>query len=148
MRRILLLTAAALAVAAALFTVAACGGSSGTGASPSPTGPAVVSHDTSSPAKALIGHWKDANAMDQYFDGSVWSTVTSGNERWKYGYLVQSEDAKKRVVVLKTFTIQADGSTDKDVEVITFHFLNEAMTQVQWGVGGVTADYVNGRVRP
>ena len=57
--------------------------------SPTPSlGASSVPHDTSSPAKALIGHWKDANATNQYFDGSVWSTVTSGNEKWKYGYTV------------------------------------------------------------
>jgi hypothetical protein len=107
-----------------------------------------VPHDTSSPAKALIGHWKDAKAMNQYFDGSVWSTVTSGNERWKYGSTVQSESVDKREVVLRTFAIQKDGSTGTDVEVITFHFLNGRLTQIQWGVAAVTADYVGGQTKP
>jgi hypothetical protein len=144
-------TAAALVTMAFALVLAACGGSTGVtttfSPTPSPSGPSVP-HDTSSPATALIGHWKDANAMDQYFDGSVWSTKTAGGEQWKYGYEVKAQDAAGRQVILKTFAIRADGSTNTDVEVITFVFLDKSMTQIQWGVGGVTADYVDGHVRP
>ena len=143
--------AAALCAALVLFAVSACGGSKSVtttfSPTPSPSGPSVP-HDTSSPAKALIGHWRDANDMDQYFDGSVWSTVTSGGEKWKYGYKVKSQQAGKRQVILKTFAIQADGSTNTDVQIITFMFLDKRMTQIQWGIGGVTADYVGGQIRP
>ena len=150
MKRITIPVVAALVVVAVLVATTGCGsGSSTAAASPSAeVGGSSVPHDTSTPAKALIGHWHDANDMAQYFDGAVWSTVTAGNEKWKYGYQVRSEDPAKREVVLKTFTIQADGSTNKDVEVITFRFLDKKMTHIQWGVGGVTADYVDGRVRP
>ena len=128
MKRTPYLLAVALVATLVVLTALACGGSAAVTSSPTQSLRASsVPHDTSSPAKALIGHWKDANAMNQYFDASVWSTVTSGNEKWKYGYTVQSESVDRREVVLRTFAIQTDGSTDTDVEVITFHFLNGRM---------------------
>ena len=150
MQRTSLVATALVAVVLAL-AVAACGGNESVTTSfspaPSPSGPSVP-HDTSSPDKALIGHWKDANDMDQYFDGSVWSTITGGGEKWKYGYEMKSQNAARRQLILKTFAIQKDGSTDTDVEVVTFVFLNKRMTEIQWGVSGVTADYVDGQIRP
>lgn len=149
-----------IVVTAALMTVAglaaACGGSAASPpasptapapASPSPT-PIVVPRDLSSPAKALIGHWHDANDMDQYFDGKVWYTVTAGGEHWKYGYLVRSQDKADQSVLLKTFAIKADGSTDSDVENIRFAFIDTTWDQLQWGQAGTTADYVDGQIRP
>ncbi|GEM_PF-1128272 len=151
MKKAASLAAAALTAAAFALALAACGGSapvtSNFTPTPSPSGPSLP-HDTSSPAKALIGHWKDANDMDQYFDGSVWSTVTGGSEKWKYGYTVKSQSPGKRQVILRTFALQNDGSTGTDVQVIRFAFLNTGLTQIQWGVGGLTADYVDGQIRP
>jgi hypothetical protein len=152
----LIVAAAVLVVVSAL--AAACGGTA-TGpasaapspatitASPTPT-PVVVPRDLSSPAKALIGHWHDANDMDQYFDGKVWSTVTAGGQKWKYGYLVKSQDKAAQSVLLKTFAIKADGSTNSDVENIRFAFIDNTWDQLQWGKAGTTADYVDGQIRP
>lgn len=144
--------AAALAAAALALAPAACGHAaapvtSSASSTPSPTA-TYPPRDTSTPAKALIGHWKDADGADQYFDGSVWATVTAGGEKWKYGYTVLSENAARRWVRLNTYAFQAGGGTKSEAQDITFTFLDKAYAQIQWGVGGLTADYVDGQTRP
>lgn len=151
MRRTLCVCVSAAAVTLLAIAAAACSSSapvtSYASPTPSPSG-TYPPHDTSTPAKALIGRWKDADGADQYFDGSVWHTVTAGGEKWKYGYEVVSEDKGARQVRLKTYAIVAGGGTNTDVQVIKFAFLDKDYTQVQWGVGGLTAAYVDGQTRP
>jgi hypothetical protein len=135
------------------LTLGACGGSATDSASggPSPSdspGAPLGPRDTSTPAKALLGHWKDANGADQYFDGSEWSTVTSGGEKWSYKYEVKSEDAGTKQVLLKTYRLESDGTTPTDVQDIRFTFLNKKDTQMQWGIGGLSADFVDMQRRP
>jgi hypothetical protein len=152
MRRTPLSAALAVAVVLAVAAVAAaCGGSSTAAGSPSPaaSSPApVVPHDTSSPAQALVGHWHDANDMQQYFNGKVWSTVTAGGEHWQYGYQVLEQNQADRSVLLKTFDIVASGATDQNVENIRFTFVDDTWKQLQWGKAGTTAQYVDGKTAP
>ena len=136
-----------------VLTLGACGGSAADSASggPSPSGTArapLGARDTSTLAKALLGHWKDANGADQYFNGSEWFTVTSGNEKWSYKYAVKSEHAGKKQVVLKTYRLAGDGTTPTDVQDIRFTFLDKKYKEMQWGVGGLSADFVDMQLRP
>jgi hypothetical protein len=135
------------------LTLAACGGSATVGgSSPSDTpgapGAPLGPRDTSTPAKALLGHWKDANGADQYFNGSEWFTVTSGGETWSYRYEVKSEDAGKKQALLKTYRLESDGATPTDIQDIRFTFLNKKDTQMQWGIGGLSADFVDMQLQP
>jgi hypothetical protein len=132
------------------LTVGACGGSATVGG-PSPSDSAAAPlgpRDTSTPAKALLGHWKDANGADQYFNGSEWFTVTSGSEKWSYKYEVKAEDADKKQVLLKTYRLGSDGTTATDIQDIRFTFLDKRYRQVQWGIGGLSADFVDMQLRP
>ena len=151
------------AMAASAFGLAACGGSSGdTTGSPagSPAAPAASpsaaaggggsaeGHDTSSPAKALIGHWKDANGSNQYFDGGEWFTVMADGTSLSFKYEVKEEDVAANEVVLTTFRLEDDDKTRTDDQDIRFTFLNADLTQFKYGLGGLTADYVDAQQTP
>lgn len=44
--------------------------------------------------------------------------------------------------------IEADGQTQTDVQVTRFTFLNAEYTQMKYGLGGLTLDYVDAQERP
>jgi hypothetical protein len=145
------------AMAASAFGLAACGGSSGdtaaTSAAPvaSPSassggGGAAAGHDTSSPAKALVGHWKDANGSKQYFDGGEWFTVMADGTSLSYKYDVKEDDEAANEVLLTTYRLE--GGERTDVQDIRFTFLNADRKQFKYGTGGLTADYVDAQQRP
>ena len=73
--------------------------------------------------------------------GTAAGAASSGGGSSGGGFTVSGSGAVGSVDV-------AGGGTGTDVQVIKFAFLDKDYTQVQWGVGGVTADYVDGQRRP
>jgi len=113
--------------------LAACGGSAGaTAGSPAATAGAPEGRDTSTAAEALIGHWRDGNGSDSF----------------SYKYDVKEEDAAAKEVLLTTHRLESDGTTHTDVQDIRFTFLNADFTQLKYGMGGLTSDYVDAQQKP
>ena len=153
-RRVLRLAAVALVALALPVGVAACGGKSGghksggdkSGGGTSGAGP-TVRHVTSSPARALLGHWKDNLGMDQYFNGKEWFTRSPSGDTWSYRYKVVSQDPAKHAV--KTDTYLMVGGETLDEQEVTFTFTNHACTKLTWDMAsGPSATYVDGHTQP
>ena len=138
-QQVLRVAAISLAAVALTLGVAACGGKS--------AGHPTVPHATSSPARALMGHWKDNLGMDQYFNGKEWFTRSPGGDTWSYHYDVISQDVAKRTVKTNTYLLE-DGSK-VDVQEVTFTFSNRACTKLRWDMAtGPSAIYVDGQTQP
>jgi len=152
-RKVLRLAAVALVSLALALGVAACGGKSGGGKSSgiksgdeSGTSP-TVRHATSSPARALVGHWKDDLGMDQYFNGKEWFTKSLSGDTWSYRYDVVSQDPAKRTVKTNTYLVLAGQTIDR--QEVTFSFLNHACTKLTWSMASMpSATYVDGKTQP
>jgi hypothetical protein len=154
-----------LALALALtLGVAACGSKSGghkssghkSGAAKPGTGTSgtntagtspTVRHVISSPARALLGHWRDNLGMDQYFNGKEWFTKTPSGDTWSYGYVVVSQDQAKHTVKTNTSLIVAGQTLDQ--QEVTFSVLNHACTKLTWDMAtSPSATYVDGKTQP
>jgi hypothetical protein len=158
-RKALRLAAVALVALGLVLAVAACGSKSGgsksgggksgggkAGGSTSGSSP-TVRHVTSSPARALLGHWKDNLGMDQYFNGKQWFTKSPGGDIWSYRYKVVSQDPAKHAV--KTDTYLMVGGETLDMQEVTFTFANHACTKLVWSMAsGPSATYVDGHTQP
>ena len=148
------LAAVALVVLALALSVAACGGTSADhksgaakpGGSTSGTSP-TVRHSTSSPARALLGHWKDDLGMDQYFNGKEWFTRSASGDTWSYKYDVVSQDPAKHTVKTNTYLVLAGQTLDR--QEVTFTFTNHACTKLTWDMASApSATYVDGKTQP
>jgi hypothetical protein len=153
-RKVLSLAAVALVSLALALGVAACGsksdgsksGGGKSGGGTSGTSP-TVRHVTSSPARALWGHWKDNLGMDQYFNGKEWFTRSPSGDTWSYRYDVVSQSPAKRTV--KTDTYLLVGGETLDRQEVTFTFANHACTKLTWDMASApSATYVDGKTQP
>jgi hypothetical protein len=127
----------ALAVLVGALPLAACGGS---------TAPQPSSRDTSTLAKAIIGHWK-SDQDEAFFSATQWSLRHAGSaDVTTFDYQVVSADAATRSIELKTF--QLDNGAQTNVQTITFTFKDAALTQLAWGFGQVVHTYTDGRQTP
>jgi hypothetical protein len=116
-------------------------GAGTSGASP------TVRHVISSPARALLGHWKDNLGMDQYFNGKEWFTKSPSGDTWSYRYVVVSQDQAKQTVKTNTDLILAGQTLDQ--QEVTFTFTNHACTKLTWDMAtSPTATYVDGETQP
>ena len=110
----------------------ACGGSGG-GSSPAASAPASAARDISTPAAALLGHWSDGNGTDEYFSSAMWYTTMPGAGSRTYKYVVKSQDAAARTVVLTTSTVEANGQDQPDASETDIKFLDAGCTELSYG---------------
>jgi len=116
------------------------------GGSTSGTSP-TVRHVISSPARALLGQWKDNLGMDQYFNGKEWFTRTPSGDTWSYRYVVVSQDQAKHTLKTNTSLIVAGQTLDQ--QEVTFTFTNHACTKLTWDMAtSPSATYVDGKTGP
>ena len=115
---------------------AACGGGA----------PHQVPRDTSTLAKAIVGHWK-SDQDEAFFSATQWSLRHTGSTAvTPFDYQVVSEDMATRSLVLKTYQLSNGAQTN--VQNITFTFKDAALTQLAWGFGQVVHTYVDGQQTP
>ena len=51
-------------------------------------------------------------------------------------------------MLLTTYRLESDGTTHTDVQDIRFTFPNADFTQLKYGMGGLTSDYVDAQQKP
>jgi hypothetical protein len=116
--------------------LAACGGGA----------PHQTLRDTSTLAKAILGHWK-SDQDEAFFGPTQWSLRHAGSaDVTTFDYQVVSEDAATRSLVLKTYQLENGAQTN--VQTITFTFKDAALIQLAWGFGQVVHTYVDGQQTP
>jgi hypothetical protein len=134
-RKALIVVVASAALVGAL-TLSACGSAA----------PHTVPRDTSTLAKALVGHWT-SDQDEAFFSGTRWSLRHNGGaDVTTFDYQVVSEDAATRSIELKTYQLENGAQTN--VQTITFTFKDAAFTQLAWGFGQVVHTYVDGQQAP
>ena len=110
----------------------ACGGSGG-GSAGAPASGSSSARDISTPATALLGHWSDGNGTDEYFSSTMWYTTMPGAGSRTYKYVVKSQDAATRTIVLTTTSVEASGQGEPDASATNIKFLDAGYAKMSYG---------------
>jgi hypothetical protein len=144
--------ALAVLVALVLATLAsACGGGSeeaadGDATSDAGGSAATAPRDTSTLAKALIGHWSD-EWTDQYYDGATWTTVyKNGDSARELAYEVTKEEPDKLRITFDNWEAAEGRATSTMVMIYSFE--DQTYTKLKAEGWDYWEVYVDGAAAP
>jgi len=151
MRRLRTAASAVLVALVLAALASACGGGSEEAAGGDATsgggGPAATApRDTSTLAKALIGHWSD-EWTDQYYDGDTWTTVyKSGEPTRELAYEVTKEEPDKLRITFDNWEA-AEGRANSTM-VMIYSFEDQTYTKLKAEGWDYWEIYVDGATAP